>query len=420
MLKKNLVYLFMVLLVVRPVFSILDGIYDVIGLISVLLILTVLMIVNHILSRLSVVDYIFLLMYLLTWIVELCIYRNYFESLDHGLKVLLVIEMIIFLAHDENIYILMSLMQTIWVRILLTIQLLIISAVFFVQLLNGYGYKKIWGDQYFVSFLSSAHVLSYLLILLMAICLYLYTMNPKPHYIAFICYLVVIQQFTGVRAIFIAILFLVGLTVYCVFKRRKKQYFILFISALCSIIFCIIITGIWVQIPMAKKMIYRVDTETVDGGRTTFWVQNLVSYTQFDFSEKLTGKSFLYPYQNNFQISGMYIWSHNDFINILLSLGAFGLIAYLFFYIKFLVYLHKKITSLPWTLTVLFLLCIPLLNGFYNYPDMAFSLAFLTLVFLKDKQEAAEIAPEEREIDIQEKRVYLLHKQECYKIKKVR
>ena len=113
----------------------------------------------------------------------------------------------------------------------------------------------------------------------------------------------------------------------------------------------------------------------LSNGRTVFWAADLKSFIDdYSFAEKILGRGFSWIKDVNYSITGHRLWAHNDFINLLLSVGIFGLIVYFIVLIGF----FRKIKNKKLLVFVLtFVFACALLNGFYLYFPLVASVVFI-------------------------------------------
>ena len=119
----------------------------------------------------------------------------------------------------------------------------------------------------------------------------------------------------------------------------------------------------------------------MSSGRIDFWKIDLIAYSQYGFLEKLVGNGFDRVYQINRDSYGLSIWSHNDVINLLLSVGALGTLVYLLEVRKVLIIISRSVekTLVRW-LMFAYIVFPLLLNGFFGYQHYVYSVVILMIV----------------------------------------
>ena len=99
-------------------------------------------------------------------------------------------------------------------------------------------------------------------------------------------------------------------------------------------------------------------------------------------------------YEVNSSLYGLRIWAHNDFIDILLSVGLFGFFLYILAIGKSIVQMKRQSGSF----FVVFLLAIYLLgpaflNGFFVSQHLVYSYLLLSVVIHDKSNQIASINP---------------------------
>lgn len=124
---------------------------------------------------------------------------------------------------------------------------------------------------------------------------------------------------------------------------------------------------------------------TLTNGRSIFWEADLDAFANTSLIRKLFGNSFNYVYNVNNSAIGALIWAHNDFIQVLLTFGLFGVAFYIYSYVHLCRnVLFKNKTKIPILVFLLFFF-VWLVNAFFNmfytyfcscisYPFIAFAL----------------------------------------------
>ncbi len=76
--------------------------------------------------------------------------------------------------------------------------------------------------------------------------------------------------------------------------------------------------------------------EALSSGRLIWWKIDLNQFLSSNVFYKIFGHGFDYVYKINYQYYGLYIFAHNDYIMLLLSMGIIGLSFYLLLFGRFL------------------------------------------------------------------------------------
>lgn len=120
-------------------------------------------------------------------------------------------------------------------------------------------------------------------------------------------------------------------------------------------------------------------------GRSVFWMVDFQAFLKGDVPSILFGHGFSYVYSVNYSSFGQHIWSHNDFIDLLLSVGMFGA----FIYLSYIIVLAVNVNSLVKNKFFVFLLLFGFIfelffNGFFTYINFVFAFLILTTAFSSD------------------------------------
>lgn len=265
----------------------------------------------------------------------------------------------------------------------------IVSIIVLISLFNPKCYQVVLGDKVFVAFNDGAHAAC------SAVCLFLSLFslsiargNKKIfNYIYIIPFLIAILQ-TGARSyliITVAILFILYETD---IKKYKYRYILIFIAGIILLKFFIssntfnkfIVTG-------NNQYVSSNKWEALTSGRLIWWRIDLNDFFEnFNFLQKFIGVGYDYVYKLNLNKYGLEIWAHNDFIQLLLSVGIWGFTGYIIVLIRFfkVAYITFKSKSkfLSLLCTVLFSIIVlwqAVMNGFYVSQGYVFSVVLLFL-----------------------------------------
>jgi len=252
-------------------------------------------------------------------------------------------------------------------RKLIKCELIIINIILFISFFDMSCYEIRWGEgRYFASYLEGPHPLGFFLILVIAITLLLkiITRDKKINFLLILPSLAIMM--TGARTVLITMV-----SLYLIFMRINVKSVMPWTVVLSGVIF-----SFWdrvIKIPIIYKFIAQKSSGDLSSGRFDFWLKDVESFFELNLLEKFIGGGFDYPYLVNYQMRGVYIWAHNDIINLLLSIGIIGLSIYLYFIFKLCKYIHKKERGINFVMFLIFLLGTMSLNGFYNYTDFVVS-----------------------------------------------
>ena len=265
----------------------------------------------------------------------------------------------------------------------------IVSIIVLISLFNPKCYQVVLGDKVFVAFNDGAHAAC------SAVCLFLSLFslsiargNKKIfNYIYISPFLIAILQ-TGARSyliITVAILFILYETD---IKKYKYRYILIFIAGIILLKF-FISSNTFNKFIVAGNNQYVSSNkwEALTSGRLIWWRIDLNDFFEnFNFLQKFIGVGYDYVYKLNLNKYGLEIWAHNDFIQLLLSVGIWGFTGYIIVLIRFfkVAYITFKSKSkfLSLLCTVLFSIIVlwqAVMNGFYVSQGYVFSVVLLFL-----------------------------------------
>lgn len=221
---------------------------------------------------------------------------------------------------------------------------------------------------------STFQILSYILILLISY-------DRKRMILLLIVPLATIFM-CGSRTYFVIGVVLVVFCMYRFFKKKKHFYMaIIPMVIICAMFFAGSAVGSKFQVTNQEG--YYGYLATFTSGRSDFWVVDINGFLNANIYNKLIGFGFNKSIDLNNQTYGNPIWSHNDFIECLLTGGILQLFIYLWsIKILFSAYFKKK--------NILFfamLWCVWFFDAFFNmfYTYFGTSLGvLLTICFLND------------------------------------
>ena len=135
----------------------------------------------------------------------------------------------------------------------------------------------------------------------------------------------------------------------------------------------------WSNIPVINKFLASSEKDNLLNSRDLIW-QNLMNiFNNSLFFNKIFGYGFGATQQMNYLYLNEALWAHNDFIEVLLSLGVVGITIYGYSLIK-LFYSYKSY------LLIIFLALLAFFNGLFIYLRIVYSLPLFILFFIIIKQ----------------------------------
>lgn len=260
------------------------------------------------------------------------------------------------------------------------------------------GFTYNWDGKYFVSFYvknsnfggGAAHTNSYLLIIiqLMLMCV-VYQEMRKKKLINIVLYsfatllAVYFNLLTGARtssviALFILVCYILKIAYNNreILKKHIKLITTIIIGAIVILLLLISFNVINLEnIPLVQKFIRQINNGNFMSSRDRIWPALFNEFcTEYSPIQMLFGKYFGVTTIINEQAIGEAIWAHNDFIEVLLSVGLVGVGIYIGTLIKILMNYRNHVLLISLVLIASF-------NGLMNYPILAMSVPLLISIY---------------------------------------
>lgn len=242
------------------------------------------------------------------------------------------------------------------------------TGIFFytVLFITKLGFKTVWGSSYFQAYFEFPHQASYEFFVFQGIGLMLYLLSNNKVYkyltLLIITVAVILNSFTGARTSFILSLIVFIPFLYRYFKKNRKVLFILLGIIITFIVLNYFLDFIDIEnIPIIKKFIHSSSGRNHLFTSREFWDDLMIYWKdEYTFREFVLGKGFGVSIYINGLIGFKGLWSHNDFIELILSMGIIGLVYYIWLIIS-LVYKYKDYILL------VIIIGFGFLNGFFAY-----------------------------------------------------
>lgn len=260
------------------------------------------------------------------------------------------------------------------------IETLLVTVGFFIPS----SYTINWEGRYYVGFGMVQHSFASGVTLMLALTLYLLKMKGSKtlHFIYLLPGTIAILQ-SGARTFLISLVIIWALYYINILKKVTIKIAILPIITIVALY-------LYLNSSMVDKLSYLSGNEYIStntmaqltSGRTEFWMIDINAFLNFNLINKVFGNGFDYVYHVNQTEYGMKIWAHNDIINLLLSIGLFGVLIYIILLIKTFYKLKKNtVKFINWFLIVSYFLVVSLINGLFTYQHYLFSFIILVLLF---------------------------------------
>ena len=269
-------------------------------------------------------------------------------------------------------------------KLIIIIDLALVFVGFF---LDG-CYEKSWEGNYYLCFGYSQHSFCCACCILMAISFF-WIKDLKNDFIK--VGLLIVPTYgilqSGARTYIISIIIFWALLYFRFLSNKLLKRIMLPIVA-------IIVVYIFLQSNMFEKMTYTFNNRwtsadslvSFTSGRIEFWAIDFNDWLESTILQQLFGKGFDYVYQLNYEQYGIYIWAHNDFINVLLCNGLFGILIYSYTIFSIYPNMSKRVGH-PKAITIIaFLILVALLNGLFVYQHYLYSFVLLYVFFINDEK----------------------------------
>lgn len=254
-------------------------------------------------------------------------------------------------------------------------------------------YKYINGDNLYYGFAESGHKLAGNICFVTALTIFIYQKRKFQLYqVCILGILFMILLMTGSRTYCIPEIIL--LFVYYKFNIGKlRTKWIITPIILVATVYLIINSNVLERFISMGNNTYVSSNfwEAVSSGRLIWWKIDIQEFAKLSIIEQILGKGFTFVYQINEQFYGLKIGAHNDFLNILLSVGWIGLIGYILIilnlFFKFgrqLFFKNDKSIIMKLSLIAVYILWNANINGFYGAQQYLFSFIILILIFDKN------------------------------------
>ena len=276
--------------------------------------------------------------------------------------------------------------NTLWIKIILYLY----SLCNFLFLFKADCYESYagWGNAgYFKAYASTPHTLASVSCLFLTLACYYMMLEGIDVMIGIGILVAVLSVFqSGARVFLISAVCIVLVVAFILFRNRQYRYFFYFIGGI-AFIFLFIKSG------MMDKFEAVFSNKSADvmaaftNARSTIWTIDIREFSNSGWFQKLLGHGFDYVPKINQMYYGDPIWAHNDFIQILLSVGIIGLVIYLLSIFDVLTKMKCSGVLVKLLLGV-YVILPAFMNGLYIYQHLVYSVFYLWMIgSLYDKKE---------------------------------
>lgn len=252
--------------------------------------------------------------------------------------------------------------------------IILVECLLFISLFLPNSFVESWGrEKYFVSSFQSSHNLSYFLLGMLGVVLCLKINNVKKISNIHIFYFIGFIMLTGARTALV-----IAVIISCINLKWDLKYNVkwLLLTTLCFIFLSLffIKSGALDEIPFFKKIEHSIKNKSFSSGRDEIVESSIKGYENLNIMEKIIGKGMYYPFHNNQVNLGSSIWSHNDFMQLLLANGLIGLAIYIYILYRCIIMSKcNKVLIISTTVLVL-------LNGLFSYINFIFIFPYFLVI----------------------------------------
>lgn len=250
----------------------------------------------------------------------------------------------------------------------------------------GKSWEIVNGQKVYFGFCESGHKLSANMCFVGTLYL-IYFWNKKFKIKQLIYFLIplIIISLTGSRTYLISYVIIL-LVLYFKKLRNYKLKIILVPILIFSIVYFLLNSSIVNRFFLMGSNHYISNNfwEATSSGRLIWWKIDLNDFKRFDIFYKIFGQGFTYLYDLNKILYGLKIDGHNDFITLLISIGLFGTIGYIYILIRWIFKrnIYNKTTVTVVILTLVMYLWNAMISGVFGAQQYIFANILMGVVFL--------------------------------------
>lgn len=281
--------------------------------------------------------------------------------------------------------------------------------VIFAVLPTGYSeqYSQAWGLKAYCGIYDDPHQFAYRTSGILMMILYIVSekkQNRNLDYIISVIFTMLVLT-TGARVptlmsliIEFFIIFTINIKVKIKNLTKTQILMTILLAILLAIIIIVSLLQILKQTTFFQKMLNSTTSSGFDNGREDLREVDLLYYNNSETINKIFGSGAEKTYNIHLKYMGVYIWSHNDFFQILISFGLPMTIYYGIMLLGILRDTSRK-NKLIKILFIFGLFFIAFFNGLYIHPRFVVAIIFWKLALInKNKKERDELKKDE-EID---------------------
>lgn len=358
---KKIIFFFIIF---RPLFSVLDAYVNFIGPIT-MAITSLIIIIFFYEYRISFYKWILITIFVGCLVISLINSENYSISIVDSAKALITILMLIFATEKSIVKSFLKFLLD--QKKIIQIQIILIQFLLLISYYNPNSYTQLYNEKFFVGPFDQPHTLAYVLVSIILISIILSKVTLNNFYLLYAFIPIIFIFLTGARTpLIVVILFSI------IFIKVKLKYIWPVL-----LIFTFFIKDILIENPIIKKFEATTNSNELLSGRTEFWKIDVNYFLNSDIFHMLFGNGIDFPYRLHLREYGMLIWSHNDFLHLLLSIGIIGAISYLLIMLSFFFEIFNKRKLFSGVILFLSVISLAFFNGLFIYSD--FVMCFLVI-----------------------------------------
>lgn len=249
-----------------------------------------------------------------------------------------------------------------------------------------------WGsDKYYRGFAVSPHTFCCGVLMLLALTLFLMRGRPlKSWYALAILPGAAVILASGARTFMVSLAAIC--VIFCVYHVKVGYWKLILIPAVLIICGLIIIRSGMMdkfQFLLGNKNISNSLAGQLTSGRSEFWLIDWQAYWRYPLINKLFGQGFDNVYLVNRERYGLYIWAHNDLLDVMLSAGLLGTVTYAYALARVVrTFVGSNVSISVKAALVLYLMFPLLFNGLFLYQHYIYSIVFLQLIVTEGDEDA--------------------------------
>lgn len=264
-------------------------------------------------------------------------------------------------------------------------EVIVINIILLIGLFLPQCYSTNMGETVYKGFTYSGHTFASCISLTLSIYIF-YLVDEKKYFIKILWVILPLYCIflSGARTFLISVFLIL-----CILYERKIKY--VKNSKLIIAIFFIVMIIMFMSSSLYDKFFETANNkyisenklEAITSGRLIWWRYDLQAFQELNWFQKIFGAGHELVYDVNKEMYGLYIWAHNDFIQVLVSLGLFGFLGYCMLIINIYIKLRKENKKYA-IILLAYIMCAAIVNGFYKYQHYVFSSFVLLLLLYKD------------------------------------